>query len=523
MKRNETQGWVVALAILAGGCSDGEAVESGTAQTDGQETIAQGDSSADSGSQTQGSSGSTGGPAQPSEPGGSAGETSESDTGGTTTGSDETSSGTTVPRCRSEGPLPILPCGEGYGIETVAGSGRHLDPPMTEVIEVSNLDASGSGSLRACAEATGPRTCVFSVSGVIDLTSNLEITDPYLTIAGQTAPAPGVSIHGAGIRVETDDVLISHLRIRVGDRQNGPPVHNRDAISVGNQDDPPERIVIDHCSLALSSDEVFTVWYEAGDVTVLDSIMGWPLHDSIHVDEGASGPAPHGYGQLLGQWGARVMLARNFMVHQYGRNPLSRTRELVFVNNVIHNFGNNTSVLRGEDDATFNTFINDVYRTGVDSNISRPPIVADMPNGSLLYVEGLTYEGETPADSWDLVELRGPANAFADAPATALVPEALPPEGLVEQLEPGIGAWPTHRDAIDVALVSHAVEGGGRIINCVEDDGSARCSANAGGWPVILENVHTLAVPANPFEDDNGDGYTNLENWLHEQAAAAEG
>lgn len=522
MKRFEAQRWLVAMVMLGGGCGGEETPQSG--ETDlgaGSGSTAQGDADGESGPRAEGSSGSTSGPVEPSS-GSSTGRSDASDSGGSTTDSGESTTEGAVPQCRAEGPLPILPCRDGYGIETAAGSGRHVDPPMTQLIEVTNLEASGEGSLRACAEATGPRTCVFTVSGAIDLTSNIEVTEPYLTIAGQTAPAPGVSIHGAGIRIETDDVLISHLRIRVGDRRNGPPVHNRDAISVGNSDDPPERVIIDHCSMALSSDEMFTVWYEAGDVTVLDSIMGWPLHDSIHVDEGASGPAPHGYGQLLGQWGARVMLARNFMVHQYGRNPLSRTRELVFVNNVIHNFGNNSSVLGG-DDSTFNTFVNDLYQTGVDSNTSRPAIVADMPGGSLLYAEGLTYDGETPADAWDLVELRDPQDAQADAPPTSLVPDVLPVADLAESLAVRVGAWPTHRDSIDEALVSHTLEGGGRIINCVEDDGSERCSANAGGWPVVPENVHTLAVPANPLQDDNGDGYTNLENWLHEQAAALEG
>ncbi len=522
MKTRETRGWVVVMAMLTGGCFGGETPGAG-ASNSAEGTQGEPEPSGDSGSRGEDATGSSGGADETGTGGATGAADDEGDPGSTSTGGAETTGDPVVPKCSTDGPLPILPCGEGYGIETVAGSGRHLDPPMTQVIEVSNLSASGAGSLRECAEGTGPRTCVFTVSGVIDLTSNIEISDPYLTIAGQTAPAPGVSIHGAGIRIETDDVLISHLRIRVGDRPSGPPVHNRDSMSIGNRDDPPERIVIDHCSMALSSDEVFTVWYDAGDVTVVDSIMGWPLHDSIHVDEGASGPAPHGLGQLLGQWGARVMLARNFLVHQYGRNPLSRTRELVFVNNVIHNFGNNSSVLSGDEDATFNTFINDVYQTGVDSNATRPAITADMPGGSMLYVEGLSYDADTPKDPWDLVEQRGPDGMVARLPPTSLVPTVLPVAGLPAALADGVGAWPTQRDAIDLALVEHAQDGGGQIINCVEDDGSERCSANAGGWPELMENVHAPAVPANPMGDDDGDGYTNLENWLHEQAVAVEG
>jgi hypothetical protein len=39
--------------------------------------------------------------------------------------------------------------------------------------------------------------------------------------------------------------------------------------------------------------------------------------------------------------------------------------------------------------------------------------------------------------------------------------------------------------------------------------------SDVGGWPVLAENVRTLTPPDNPHADDDGDGYTNLENWLH--------
>ena len=183
-------------------------------------------------------------------------------------------------------PLPVIPCGTGFGMETPAGSGRHLDPPATTVYRVTSLGASGPGTLEACVEEEGPRVCVFEVSGVIERREHLVIDEPYLTIAGQTAPSPGVSIHGAGIRVEADDVLISHLRIRVGDRREGEPARIRDAIAVSNRDTTPSNVVIDHCSMAFSSDEMFSVWFSDGDVTVNDSIMGMPMHDSFHIDEG---------------------------------------------------------------------------------------------------------------------------------------------------------------------------------------------------------------------------------------------
>jgi hypothetical protein len=91
------------------------------------------------------------------------------------------------------GPLTIIPCAKGFGMETVAGSGRHLEPPSTTIIRVTNLNDSGPGSLREALAADGPRTIIFEVSGTIELESNLGVSTPYVTVAGQTAPSPGIT------------------------------------------------------------------------------------------------------------------------------------------------------------------------------------------------------------------------------------------------------------------------------------------------------------------------------------------
>lgn len=87
--------------------------------------------------------------------------------------------------------LPVFPGAEGFGTDTPAGRGG-------VVLRVTNLEADGAGSLRAALTAEGPRVVVFEVSGTIALTENLRIESPFVTVAGQTAPSPGVTIAGAG-------------------------------------------------------------------------------------------------------------------------------------------------------------------------------------------------------------------------------------------------------------------------------------------------------------------------------------
>ena len=61
------------------------------------------------------------------------------------------------------------------------------------MIEVTTLDDSGPGSLRAALDAREPRTVIFRVSGTIELKAPLRVLHPFITIAGQTAPGDGNS------------------------------------------------------------------------------------------------------------------------------------------------------------------------------------------------------------------------------------------------------------------------------------------------------------------------------------------
>jgi pectate lyase len=118
--------------------------------------------------------------------------------------------------------VPAFPGAEGFGAYSKGGRGG-------AVFYVTNLNDKGPGSLRAACRKKGPRTVLFTVSGTIELKSTLTITEPYLTIAGQTAPGDGICIKNYAVVVEkTHDVILRYLRVRPGD----PMKVEQDAISV---------------------------------------------------------------------------------------------------------------------------------------------------------------------------------------------------------------------------------------------------------------------------------------------------
>jgi pectate lyase len=125
--------------------------------------------------------------------------------------SDPGPSGAAVTVAHADGRTLAFPGAEGYGKYTRGGRGG-------AVHEVTNLKDAGPGSLRAAVGTPGPRTVVFRVSGTIDLDSPLTIKNPYITIAGQTAPGDGVAIKDYPIVIAADEVIIRYVRVRLGDQ-----------------------------------------------------------------------------------------------------------------------------------------------------------------------------------------------------------------------------------------------------------------------------------------------------------------
>lgn len=175
--------------------------------------------------------------------------------------------------CMADG-LKAFPTAEGYGKFTVGGRGG-------DVYEVTNLNDSGEGSLRHAVEAEGPRTVVFRVSGTIDLKKKLTIRNPYITIAGQTAPGDGICIKRYPLSIAADEVIIRYIRVRLGNESGG----SDDALSCRGR----KNIILDHVSASWSIDETMSV-YHCKNVTIQWCMITESLFGSNHVK------GSHGFG-----------------------------------------------------------------------------------------------------------------------------------------------------------------------------------------------------------------------------------
>jgi hypothetical protein len=417
--------------------------------------------------------------------------------------------------------LPVVPGAIGHGIATPAGRGG-------TVYRVTNLEASGAGSLKACVDATGPRVCVFEVSGTIRLTDDLTLRNRYITIAGQTAPSPGITLRGAGLLVKASDVLVQHIRVRPGDDASGEPPSNRDGLKIEAPETAPiSNIVIDHCTFTWSVDEIASAWQYWNNISLLNNIFAEPLHESIHPE------GNHGFGILIGPVNGNATIAGNLLTDMQSRNPMTAATRAVIVNNVVYNWGNTAVDLQSRGDITQNSVVGNVFIPGPNTSSNYAPIglradSATLRDGSKVFLSDNSGPGAT-SDPWSLADsIYGTLTLSSFKSGTPLAWPAgmttLPSSDNVvrEHVLKYSGARPADRDSADQRIVADVRNRTGSIINCVAANGTTRCSRNGGGWPALAVNRRALSLPASP-NTVTSSGYTNLELWLHRMSAQVEG
>ena len=395
--------------------------------------------------------------------------------------------------------LPVFPGAEGYGTDTPAGR-------RGKIIHVTTLDDSGQGSFRAAVEASGPRIIVFDVGGTIALQRNIKITEPYITIAGQTAPWPGIQVRNQTLIINTHDVLVQHIALRPGDTFVTGEPGTLDALTVLSS---AYNCVFDHLSLYWGIDECVSVY--GHNLTFSNNIIAEGLDNAGHPEGRHSG------GMLIMGGSKRVAVFRNLFAHHNHRSPwIKEDTTVIHANNYAYNS-------RG-------TFFN--YTT------DREPYSGDLVSLGNVYGKGPATETSVGlAVSRDFVTAKvfeADSQGDADSPYGVLskivkidprfrvsnFPFELPVITLLNSsvvkrhIISNAGSRPAKRDEADNRIIQDIVNFSGRLIDSPRQ---------VGGWPDYPMTKRVFTEGVNPHADHDFDGYTNIEEILHKTAAEVEG
>jgi hypothetical protein len=448
--------------------------------------------------------------------------------------------------------LPVIPGAKGFGIMTKAGRNG-------QIIKVTNLNDSGTGSLRAALTATGPRTVIFEISGTITLSSKIKITSGNLTVAGQTAPGPGILVKGRGIVIAADDVLLQHIAIRPGDVPNSDQDEedNRDALGIETTGagDIVERVVVDHVSLSWSVDEIFSTWAStdnAGarsyikDCTISNSILSEALNNSLHSSGPPNyAPTPHPMGVLIGSDSTNISVHRNLLAHLGDRNPLlaDDVSNVQFANNYIYRPGaaaSNRMKLEIGGDAGLSMVAsfksNVLVPDPANTTSTRYGLARDRaptPGAALtLYMNDnriwniasaswwpnpITNQTDnTVTPVWDDAGFGGTKTYPSTEPSVFTSTNVNVPiiawDALKDYVLANAGSRPFDHDPVDVRILDQVTNNTGHLIDS---------PSQVGGYP----NIDVVTVTHNPpstTADADGDGYSNLEEWLYSKAREVE-
>ena len=452
--------------------------------------------------------------------------------------------------------LLAFPGAEGAGRFTTGGRGTAAMP--TAVLEVTNLrDDNLPGCLRyalGLSSAQAPaRTVVFRVSGTVHLLSPLVINRPNTTLAGQTAPGDGICLADYPVTVKANNVIVRFIRFRMGDKNQ-----NQGFVDGGGGDDAfggtrNSRLVVDHCSMSWSTDEVFSV-YEGDSTTLQWNLIAEPLNYSYHYEKGDTDFERHGFGGIWG--GQHASFHHNLFAHCKNRTPRFNGSRYThpagfenaeFTNNVIYDWGEN-NVYAGEG-GNYN-IVNNYYKPGPSTNPRvraqvLNPYKIDKEQGRLPYGKffltgnyvdgapavtahnwrGVAMNGGSAADTV-LSKVETPFQLGLGAPQTAVA--------AYEAVLRGAGATGPRRDTLDQRLVREVRARTGTVIDVqghyphgtpystsqrawpVLNSAPAPADHDHDGMPDAWEKAHGLN-PTNAADRAlrAANGYLNLENYLN--------
>lgn len=408
--------------------------------------------------------------------------------------------------------IPAFPGAEGAGAMTPGGRGG-------SVYVVTNLNDDGPGSLRDAVRESN-RIIVFRVGGTIHLKSRLSIRANNLTIAGQTAPGGGICIADYAIDIRGSDIVIRHLRVRLGDLTR----QETDSMTLWHG---VRRVIIDHCSVSWSVDEALSLAGDVQDVTIQWCIISEALRQSVHRK------GEHGYGSLSRASG-RVTWHHNLWAHNDARNPRlgdnygKDPRPTFDVrNNVIYDYGGTaTGLTQGIFSANY---VGNYVRPGPSSRAKKPINTSANKSDMKFYVSGNVFEPDPSLDGeelFDEVEENGKRFVtLVDQPFDMPPVTTTSAQEALEQVLANVGATLPKRDSVDHRIIQQVKQRTGKMINSPSEvggwpeleSGEAPVDSDADGMPDEWESKHGFN-PSDPSDgpgDADQDGYTNIEEYLN--------
>jgi autotransporter-associated beta strand protein len=397
--------------------------------------------------------------------------------------------------------VPAFPGAEGFGANAIGGRGG-------TVYHVTNLNDNGAGSFRDAVSVAG-RTVVFDVGGIIVIGSPV-VVKANITIAGQTAPGEGVMLYGDRISFsDANNTVVRYMRFREG--INGDSGTDAVGAASGNL------MMFDHISASWGRDETFSLSGTPSNVTIQDSIIG-------------QGLLIHSAGSLI-QTSGGVSIFRCLYIDNYMRNPKVKGVN-DYQNNVVYNWGSGGGYIPAGDSAglSYANLINNYFITG-------PTFVGSpFKSGNLNYN---IYHAGNFQDLNNNGALDGTLVTDASFPTLQIVPTQFnyaPPATLLtaQQSVAHVLAYAgasLRRDAADSYMIAELASlglSGAQISNESEMGGVGTLAAglalkdtdNDGVPDAWEEAAGTNPLVADNNGDINGDGYTNLENYLNALAVA---
>ena len=330
-----------------------------------------------------------------------------------------------------------------------------------EVVKVVSLEDSGPGTLRDAIDRGPARRIVFAVSGEIFLRTPLVIRHANVTIAGDTAPTPGITLIGDKLRIRTHDVIVRDIRFRVGELP-GPNLSNRDGISIetGKDPGPVGNVLIDRCSVAWAVDETIAIWGQVNEVLIRRTIIAEGLSHSVHQK------GEHSMGLLVGASARDIVIEQNLFADNMFRNPvIDAGATAVVVNNLIYNPGWSGFHVYAKPKygPTIASVVGNVLVAGPDTRDRVNSFPKGVNPGSEFFYSDNRAVGTTAFTTTEPVSLKNPAMFVKEPPIWFDWINVLPADQVEATVLAGVGARPQDRDETDRRLIAEVTSRTGSI------------------------------------------------------------